>query len=467
MSRIGATLSGLEQLFLNQLDSVDAAALDSAIKLATGKQVPRPSFDPSAFVLISSFESRLNIVESTQRQVDLAANVGAESQLALDELRTQLTTIRSSLLLDEEQALTGEERAVQQALIDASIEQIQDISGREIGGRRYLDGSSNYSFAGKDSSQISEIQVYSLRETTFAGSVTSAATQSAASYTGAGGNINSGDATFTLTGEQGAATITVTDGESLADVASRVNQDSHNTGITAQAAGDTLTFTTVNYGDDATIRFDVSSGTFTTIVDATGADAVATINGKSVSSSQVDGNRVAYTNNGTHVSFEFQAGFTGTFATVTVSDANVTKFSLTPDIDKVSAFSLPGVQAERLGGDSGKLTDLLSGGSLSGLGANTSGAIRVIDEALADLTLIEGRVDAFADITVASSASLLDDFKGELTDTLQTLNTVNEDRETLLLAKNQTLASTTISALSILQRQQFNTLGLVQLLAGI
>jgi hypothetical protein len=288
-----------------------------------------------------------------------------------------------------------------------------------------------------------------------------------ASYTGTAGNIDSGDATFTLSGKRGATTVSVIDGETLAEVASRINQESHKTGITAEAAGDTLTFTTVDYGDNARLDLAVSSGTFTTAVSATGADAVATINGKSISNTQLDGNRVSYTNNGAHVSFEFQSGFTGTFNPVTVSDTNVAKFSLTPEINNVSTFSLPSVQAERMGGVSGKLSDLLSGGSLSGLGANTSGAIRVIDEALADLTLIEGRVDAFADITVASSAKLLEDFKGELSDTLQTLNTVDEDRESLLLAKNQTLASTTISALSILQRQQFNTLGLVQLLAGI
>jgi hypothetical protein len=152
---------------------------------------------------------------------------------------------------------------------------------------------------------------------------------------------------------------------------------------------------------------------------------------------------------------------------VTVSDENVAKFSLTPEIGNQSGFSVPGVQAARLGGVSGRLIDLLSGGSLAGLGDNTSAALRVVDEALADLTLIEGRVDAFADITVASSASLLDEFKGELNDTLQSLNTVNEDRESLLLAKNQTLASMTISALSIVQQQRFNTLGLVRLLAGL
>ena len=58
MSRIGASISGLDQYFLSHLKKVDDEALKSAIRLATGKQVPKPSYDPAAFVLISSFENR-------------------------------------------------------------------------------------------------------------------------------------------------------------------------------------------------------------------------------------------------------------------------------------------------------------------------------------------------------------------------------------------------------------------------
>ena len=91
----------------------------------------------------------------------------------------------------------------------------------------------------------------------------------------------------------------------------------------------------------------------------------------------------------------------------------------------------------------------------------------MVDEALEKLTLLEGKVDAFADVTVASASKLLDGFKNEVQNTLDSLNKVNEDEETLKLAKNQMLAASTLSALAILQGQKFNSLGLVQLLAGI
>jgi flagellin-like hook-associated protein FlgL len=113
------------------------------------------------------------------------------------------------------------------------------------------------------------------------------------------------------------------------------------------------------------------------------------------------------------------------------------------------------------------LDDLLRGGSVSGLGSNTSAALRVVDEALGKLTLLEGRVDAFADVTVESASKLLEGLESDVQETLNSLNRVNEDEESLKLAKSQTLASTTLSALAIMQQQQFSALGLVRLLAGI
>jgi flagellin-like hook-associated protein FlgL len=466
MSRIGATISGLDQYFLSQLKSVDNEALKSAIRLASGKQVPRPSYDPAAFVLISSFENRLNVINSTKTQVDLAANLGSETQLALDQTRSNLETIRSSLLFDEDLSLSSEDRDVEQGIVDAAVLAIRDLAGTKINGRRVLDGSVNYTYSGRDNAQIKDIQAFSLRETSFAGSVSQAATQTIERYTGAGGNINSGNASFVLTGRRGSTTISVTDGEALTDVRDRINLESHKTGITATATGNSLHMRTVDYGDDATIGIDVTAGTFATAT-STGQEAVVTINGKAISSAQIDGNRVSYTNNGTHVSFEFQAGFTGTFNTVSVSDERTQKFALTPDVRRQTTFALPGIQPELLGGTSGTLTDLVSGGSLSGLGSNTSAALRVVDEALSKLTLLEGRVDAFTDVTVDSASKLIAEFKGEVEDTLQAINGVNEDEESLKLAKNQSLASNALSALAILQQQRFNSLGLLQLLAGI
>ncbi|MCA9123102.1 MAG: hypothetical protein H6822_19995 [Planctomycetaceae bacterium] len=479
MSRIGATISGLDQYFLSHLKDVDNEALKSAIRLATGKQVPKPSYDPAAFFMISSFENHLNVVESTKTQVDLAANLGSESQLVLDQTRSNLQSIRDALLLDEDLSLSSDDRNIQQATIDAAIIAIRDLARTEINGRRVFDGSSNYTVSGRNSAQIQGVQVFSLGAVTeFSGTVTSAATKILDFYQGASGGISTGDATFTITGNRGSAVISVTDGESLEDVEARVNASSHLTGIEADinpSLPDRLYFRSLDFGDDALLEIDVNSGAFATTRVSTGQDAVVSINGETISSDQVDGNRVTYAKNGTHVVFEFDVfnfadgipAFTGDFDSVTISDERTQKFALTPDITKRSTFAIQGIHPELLGGISGTLDQLASGGSLSGLGDNTAFAIRVVDEALSKLTVMEGQVDAFADVTVASASKLLTDFSDDIKNTLESISEVNEDEESLKLAKSQTLASSTLSALAIVQQQRFNTLGLLQLLAGI
>ena len=91
-----ATMSGMEQYFLTQLSRANSWALDSAIRLATGKKVNKPADDPAAFLMISSFEQRLSAVKGAETQVEAAASVGAETQLTLDEIRTQLAAVSST-----------------------------------------------------------------------------------------------------------------------------------------------------------------------------------------------------------------------------------------------------------------------------------------------------------------------------------------------------------------------------------
>ncbi|MDP7302128.1 MAG: hypothetical protein QGG09_03450, partial [Pirellulaceae bacterium] len=183
--------------------------------------------------------------------------------------------------------------------------------------------------------------------------------------------------------------------------------------------------------------------------------------------SQIDGNTLTYAKNGTHVRIEFATGFRGSFNSFSISDQDVSKFALSPELNDLTSLAFSRVSADSLGGLSGKLSDLKSGGSLSGLGTNTSQALRVVDEALAQLTLTDAQADSFADTTVASAASLLSGYETNLAASIDSINGVNQDEESLLLAKNQALSLNSISAISLLQQQQASVLGLLRLLSGI
>lgn len=468
MSRIGATIGSFEQFLLTQLSRTNQSVNASSFRLATGRKVNFPSDNPSAFLEITSLENELSLLQGVHNNVDAATNIGASLQTTLDELRTQLNTIRTALVADEDNTLTAAQKNTNQATIDAAIATIRGLARTSVDGKRFLDGSHDYTYSGKNPSQIKNLDVFSLAgDTVITGSVGTAATQTTIRYTGAAGAINSGDATFTLQGKRGSTTISVTNGESLTAVRDRINLDSHLTGITASVSANQINFTTVDYGDSATITVGVTSGTFTTTSVTAGADAVVTIDGNAISSENIDGNRVTYLSEGVNVAIEFVAGFTGAFSSVTISADNVGQFSLSTRASERIQLALPGLFPETLGGVSGVLSSLESGGSLDGLGTNASQAIRVIDEALAQLSTIEGRVDAFADITVASADRLLTDLETNVEDALVTLNTVDMDAEQLVLDRYTALSDNTVAALAIMQQQQSSMVSLLRKLAGL
>jgi len=469
MGRIGVTLSGIERSLLNQLAEANAAATLSALRMATGSKINHAGDDPSAFVRLSELQNRLSSVQATMDNVTAAGSMVTQTQSAVDGIRTQLNTIRTELLKDESGGLTAAERAEAQANIDAAIAQINTLATTEIDGRRLLDGSANFRISGRNFSQVADVRVYSTggRTLTIDGSVTAAATQAELTYNGQGGSKIDGDATFTLTGSSGAVEFTVVNNEALSTVATRINNESHKTGVTVAVSGNDLIFSSVEYGTTAEVTIDVSAGTF--IVAAgnsttdTGTDVEAAINGASYTG---EGNRVTVSEIGVHYVVEFAPTFTGDLNAITVS-GDALSFTLTSDLNRRATLAIPGLQAERLGGLSGRLDELASGGGLDGLDANTSQAIRVVDEALAELTLIEGAVDGFYDASISSASGLLSDLEEDLEDAVDEINLVDTTEETQLQTYYQNLASNSIAGLAVIRQQRSGIVTLIQQIAGL
>ena len=476
MGRIGAHLSGIERTLLNRLAEANAAATINSLRIATGQKVNAPSDDPSAFLALSRLQTRLGTVTTTMSNVTAASSMVTQVQTTLDQIRTQLDTIRTELVKDEDRDLTSEQRAEAQANIDAAISQINDLAGTEIDGRRLLDGSADFVVSGTSSTQVADLRVHRIpygSSPTLSGTVHTTGTQAELVYTGDEGEVTE-NATFTLTGERGSASITVTSGEDLQDdVAERINDQSHLTGVTASAVDNELTLTSVEYGSGVEISVVVSLGTFSVTGGngdgtANGTDATATINGTHTGygSATVDGNRVTFNQNGLHFEIEFLPGFTGDFNTITVSGDALT-FALSSSLDHRSTLSIPGLHAARLGGASGTLDQVASGGDVSGLDGNTSRAIRIVDEALADLTRVEGSVDGFQTAAVTTASNLLADLQDDLEDAITQTDGYDETEEALLLAKNQQLATNAVTGLSILNQQRASIVLLIQQIAGL
>ena len=117
-----------------------------------------------------------------------------------------------------------------------------------------------------------------------AGRVVQAATRAELEYTGSGGTIDVGDGgNLTITGQDGSSVITVSDGQALTDVATQINNVSHETGVIAEVSGNTLTFLSVDYGSEASVSVTADSAFSVTggydDGEAYGTDMIAEIGG--------------------------------------------------------------------------------------------------------------------------------------------------------------------------------------------
>lgn len=468
MLRLGPSFGGFEKQLLGALAVANAQVALSTLRVSTGKKINSPSDNPSQFVQLDSLQREKSAVQAAVERVDGAANIGSQLQTSLDTAIKQLSDIRKLLLDDADQSLTTASRIENQQKIDAALQQISLLARKSIEGKRILDGGSNYLVTGQNAAQVKNVQVYSLgASTSLSGSVTAAATKGSLSYTGADGKVTAA-ASFTLSGKLGSAAVAIAANDTLSSVATKINNASYGTGVIATADGDELTFSTVDYGTKATIAINVTSGTFVTTGGigngtAQGTNAVATLDGLAPAS--IEGNRLTYTRNGTHVEIDLAAGYTGAISPLSFSDSLTLKFALGTGTEQTK-LGLRGIQLEILGGNSGTLDQLASGGALSGLSTNTAQAIRVVDEASAQLTVLAGKVNGFTDITISSSAEFLNAWDENLTTSISKLNGVDDDVENKNITKYQTLAANALASLSILQQQQASMAYLVQRLAG-
>ena len=157
----------------------------------------------------------------------------------------------------------------------------------------------------------------------------------------------------------------------------------------------------------ATGQFDLTGGNGDST--ANGTDALATINGQSLTG---DGNRFTFSDASGSYTLEFAPGFTGASDPVTVSNSSSssplqTQLTFVLSVDPyLTSLSRPGLQAASLGGSTGTLDQLASGGSKAGLGSSAADAVRIADEALADLTRIERMANAFSAVVTDSLSQL-------------------------------------------------------------
>lgn len=469
MGRIASNLGGIERALLNRLAQSNAQITLANLRLATGQRVNAAADDPVALVRISQLDRELNQVNVALANVTGASTLVSGAQLVIDQVKSQLETIRELAVADEDGALDADERAANQAAIDTALAEIRRLVGTTVAGRRLADGSADYHALGRNYTQVQDLEIAARGDQPFptiSGQVTAAATRATLTHAAGGATIAS-SATFTLEGIRGQAVLSVTAGETLAAAAARINQASHRTGVTvAVSAGTNLVFSSVDYGSEAIVSLNVTSGSFAISGGASldaGTDALATLNGQALTGR---GNRFEVVDQGLRYRIEFTGGFSGTLDEITVFGDALT-FSLTTDGRTKSTLAVRALHPELLGGPSGRLSNLATGEAYGGLGNNSATAVRIVDEALAQVTRAAGRVEGFATSAIESSNELLGALRTELTTAQTEVNGVVDEEEATKVAHYQALADNAVAGLAIFTQQRASIVALIQQIAGL
>lgn len=194
-----------------------------------------------------------------------------------------------------------------------------------IGADNLTDGN-NVSVSGVNSAQFANFQVDSQVANsvqTISGEVRQLAEQAQLKYAGGKGSVVKDDGTFTLTGNDGSVSFSVSKDESLSDVADRVNAQTNVTGVTATVDGKDLFFNSVTFGSNAQAYVEVTAGEFDVSggsgfnggeIDY-GKDAIAEFNGVDYTG---DGNRISFTDATGSYTVDLEPGFDGQFEPITV-----------------------------------------------------------------------------------------------------------------------------------------------------
>jgi flagellin len=280
-----------------------------------------------------------------------------------------------------------------------------------------------------------------------------------------GGEVLADDLVFQLNGSSGAETFNFASGTSKDQIASAINLVSDSTGVAAAVASGSLTLTSTDYGSDALVSVDVinegASGTFAANLDTTrdtGTDIVATVNGVEATG---QANTLSINTSSLDLSLTVDDGSSTNFS-FDISGGGAT-FQLGPEVSSTQQASLGigSVSTGQLGGAAGRLYELGSGQSKS-LANDVTGAAQIIDQVIAKVTGLRGRLGAFQSTTLESNLVSLNDTKANLQEAESSIRDADFAQESARLTRAQILVQSGTNVLSLANQNPQNVLALLR-----
>ena len=285
------------------------------------------------------------------------------------------------------------------------------------------------------------------------------------SLTYSGGTL-AADLVLEVGGKSGFNVFNFGAGSTVATIASALNLVSDATGVTATVQGTGLRFDSVEYGTDAFVSAKALTGSFATLAGAVattrdaGSDVAVRVNGVTATGK---GLKASLNTSTLDIDFSVNSNFAdGDSFSFNITGGGAT-FQLGPDVvsNQQARLGIQGVSSATLGGVSGTLFELRSGGSKS-LSADVKGAAKVIDEVITSVTGLRGRLGAFQKTTLETNINSLNDTLSTLTDAESSIRDADYAAESAKLTRAQILVQSGTSVLAIANQNPQSVLSLLR-----
>jgi len=292
----------------------------------------------------------------------------------------------------------------------------------------------------------------------------------AATLTGGADNGITQDLVIELSGSNGAEVLSFESGTSIAQLVAGINLVSDATGVEAresETTPGTLELVSTAYGSESIVDVNVISegtgGVFTSELGqgsrSVGVDVIASVNGVSATG---DGNSLSINTATLDLSISVEADFTGNIGFDITGGGAL--FQLGPDVvsNQQARLGIGSVNTAQLGGTSGALFQLGTGGSAELSGNDLDVAAAIVEEAIDQVTSLRGRLGAFQRTTLETNQQALNDTLVNLTAAESSIRDADFAAESAQLTRSQILVQSGTTVLGIANQNPQNVLALLR-----
>lgn len=487
MSRINSNVSSL--VAQRHLGMSQRSLTVSLERLSSGLQINRGADNPAGLIVSERLRSEISAVNQAINNSARAINVIATTEGALDEVSALLADINALVIeAANSGAFSDDEIAANQLQIDDAIDSITRIANTTtFAGRKLINGEMDYVLSGVTQAELTDVQVLGAKfgSRSYVGvdvAVSLSAQQAQLAWTpsttaGGMGYLTGSGANVDIAGPNGIITLSFPASASSVDIVTRINAMTDSTGVqaVASAAGASgLRIFSAEYGSDVMVsvrgihsdsEFAVTDRDGATVKHTVGRDALATINGVSVTA---DGLELGIQDSMLKVQVvlaeAFGGGSTGLGTTSFAVTGGGALFQLGPHVttNLQENIAVRSMQANKLGNSIvGYLSEVKSGQANALRTGNFQQAQEIVDEVIDQVSTLRGRLGAFERNALQTNMNQLAITVENLTASESVIRDTDFAAETSELTRAQILVQAGNSILAIANAQSQNVLTLL------